>query len=119
MPQLVDEQEAQQLFTGSLADPQAGTSGELRLLATTRREGLPSLEHLLLQSVQPLRWIRMAIGPEGGWTPQEENQAEAAGWRPVSLGDTILRTSTAAVVAAGWMVALRRRHGRVGARLSS
>jgi 16S rRNA (uracil1498-N3)-methyltransferase len=41
--------------------------------------------------------IRLAIGPEGGWTTEEEERAQAAGWRPVSLGESILRTATAAV----------------------
>jgi 16S rRNA (uracil1498-N3)-methyltransferase len=118
-PQLALEQEALHCFSTCLAPPDAGNAAELRLLATTRREGLPSLEDLSVQPVRPLQWIRMAIGPEGGWTPDEERQAEEAGWRPVSLGDTILRTSTAAVLAAGWMAARRRRHGRTGAALSS
>jgi 16S rRNA (uracil1498-N3)-methyltransferase len=118
-PQLALEQEALHCFISTLAAPHAGDAAELRLLATTRREGLPCLEDLVLQPVQPLQWIRMAIGPEGGWTPDEELQAEAAGWRPVSLGETILRTSTAAVLAAGWLAAWRRRQGRSGAGFSS
>ena len=88
--------------------------GELRLLATTRRPGLPSLDGLLEeqrgQAPPPARLV-VAIGPEGGWTAEEEQRAEAAGWRPVSLGETILRSSTAAVLAAGVMVAWRRRLG--------
>ncbi len=118
-PQLALEQEALHCFSTCLASPDAGDAAELRLLATTRREGLPSLEDLSVQPVRPPLWIRMAIGPEGGWTPDEERQAEQAGWQPVSLGETILRTSTAAVLAAGWMAAWRRRHGRTGAALSS
>jgi 16S rRNA (uracil1498-N3)-methyltransferase len=42
----------------------------------------------------------MAIGPEGGWSPAEEELAISQGWIPVSLGPTILRSSTAAVTAA-------------------
>jgi 16S rRNA (uracil1498-N3)-methyltransferase len=118
-PELVHEQEVGHWFSSCLADQHAGQAAELRLLATTRREGLSNLEDLLLQPGQPLQWLRMAIGPEGGWSPEEEHQAEAAGWRPVSLGETILRTSTAAVLAAGWMAAWRRRHGQGGAVLSS
>lgn len=110
-PQLAQEQDALQYFSNTLPVPQADGARELRLLATTRREGLPSLEDLWVQPDQPFQWIRMAIGPEGGWTDGEEQRAESAGWRPVSLGETILRTSTAAVLAAGWMAAWRRRHG--------
>lgn len=44
------------------------------------------------------------IGPEGGWTDDELRRLESAGVRAVSLGRTILRVETAAVVLA---VALR------------
>ena len=44
--------------------------------------------------------VRLAIGPEGGWSPAEEEAARAAGWIAVSAGPTILRTATAAVAAA-------------------
>ncbi|MCP9927608.1 16S rRNA (uracil(1498)-N(3))-methyltransferase [Cyanobium sp. CH-040] len=80
----------------------------LGLLATTRREGLPSLEQALAGVQAAPAAVVVAIGPEGGWTPAEERQAEAAGWRPVSLGATILRSSTAAVSAAVLMAAWRR-----------
>ncbi|MHA6280418.1 16S rRNA (uracil(1498)-N(3))-methyltransferase [Salinimicrobium sp. CAU 1759] len=39
------------------------------------------------------------IGPEGDFSPQEVEQAVAAGWQPVSLGNSRLRTETAAIVA--------------------
>lgn len=42
----------------------------------------------------------VAIGPEGGWSPTEIQQLEAAGSRPVHLGERILRTETAAIVLA-------------------
>ncbi len=50
---------------------------------------------------------RLAIGPEGGWTPAEEQLAVDAGWQPVSLGPTILRTSTAAVAGLSLLSAWR------------
>ena len=40
------------------------------------------------------------IGPEGDFTPQEIEAALAAGFEPVSLGHTRLRTETAAIFAA-------------------
>jgi len=90
-----------------LAQPQEG----LRLLATTRRQGLPLLETRLAgeagAAVGP-ETITLAIGPEGGWSPGEERLAEAAGWAAVSLGDTILRTTTAAVAAIGRLAAWRQ-----------
>lgn len=49
----------------------------------------------------PLRaeW-RIAIGPEGGLTPDEVSLAKTAGWQPVSLGPRILRVETAALALA-------------------
>jgi 16S rRNA (uracil1498-N3)-methyltransferase len=117
-PELAPEQGAGDWFASSLA-----AGAELRLLATTRHHDLPLLEELLLEPVagglrpEPPRWIRLAIGPEGGWTPAEEERAAAAGWRPVSLGTTILRSSTAAVAAAAWLAAWRRRLGGEGQQL--
>jgi len=43
--------------------------------------------------------IAIATGPEGGWTPQEIEQAIAAGFQSVSLGHRILRAVTAPLVA--------------------
>lgn len=88
--------------------------GGLALLATTRRGGLPSLAAVLggecghgAPDRADAAWIRLAIGPEGGWSEAEEQQAEAAGWIPVSLGDTILRTATAAVAGLAGLAAWR------------
>lgn len=43
--------------------------------------------------------LKIATGPEGGWTPAEIEQAKSAGFQPVSLGRRILRAVTAPVVA--------------------
>ncbi|MFO0802877.1 MAG: RsmE family RNA methyltransferase [Gemmataceae bacterium] len=42
----------------------------------------------------------IAVGPEGGFTEDEVNLAEAAGWTRLSLGPRILRIETAAIAAA-------------------
>jgi len=53
------------------------------------------------------RRIRLAVGPEGGWTPEEETLFAKEGWTPVSLGPRILRAETAAIAAvsivAAWL----------------
>jgi 16S rRNA (uracil1498-N3)-methyltransferase len=43
--------------------------------------------------------LELAIGPEGGWAPEEEALFDANGWRAVSLGPRILRAETAAITA--------------------
>lgn len=43
--------------------------------------------------------VRILIGPEGDFSPEEVAQAIACGYQPVSLGDQRLRTETAALSA--------------------
>ncbi len=43
--------------------------------------------------------IAVAIGPEGGWTGEEERSFRERGWIAASLGPTILRAETAAIAA--------------------
>jgi 16S rRNA (uracil1498-N3)-methyltransferase len=43
--------------------------------------------------------LELAIGPEGGWAPDEEALFDANGWQAVSLGPRILRAETASIVA--------------------
>lgn len=83
----------------------------LKLLATTRREELPPLERCLAEKASPQAdpgEVALAIGPEGGWSPREEQLAEQAGWVTVTLGDTILRTTTAAVAGVSRLAAWRQ-----------
>jgi 16S rRNA (uracil1498-N3)-methyltransferase len=47
----------------------------------------------------------VAVGPEGGFTPEEAATACEAGWQVVSLGPRVLRVETAAVAAAALVVA--------------
>jgi 16S rRNA (uracil1498-N3)-methyltransferase len=57
----------------------------------------------IVEAERPGRVI-LLIGPEGGFERAEEVKAFEAGFRPVSLGPGVLRTETAAVVAAGMLV---------------
>ena len=43
--------------------------------------------------------VILAFGPEGGWTEAELEMFRNAGWISASLGNTILRAETAAIVA--------------------
>jgi 16S rRNA (uracil1498-N3)-methyltransferase len=73
------------------------------LLSETEQER--SLKDVLAGIRQPN--IVQAIGPEGGWTAQENDAFLQAGWISASLGRTILRSETAAIVSAA-LVALSR-----------
>jgi 16S rRNA (uracil1498-N3)-methyltransferase len=44
--------------------------------------------------------VKLAIGPEGGWTEAELKLFQQEGWISASLGPTILRAETAAIAAA-------------------
>jgi 16S rRNA (uracil1498-N3)-methyltransferase len=44
--------------------------------------------------------LLILIGPEGGWDAQEEKLMKDRGFIPASLGKTVLRVETAAIVAA-------------------
>ncbi|HMB84627.1 MAG TPA: RsmE family RNA methyltransferase [Terriglobales bacterium] len=43
--------------------------------------------------------VALAVGPEGGWADEELAWFRETGWVAASLGDTILRAETAAIVA--------------------
>ena len=77
----------------------------LRNAIETTRPGLHVLlaesEKLVLLSDTlagaELSAVTLAVGPEGGWTIEEEQLFATAGWQPVSLGPRILRAETAAI----------------------
>jgi 16S rRNA (uracil1498-N3)-methyltransferase len=53
----------------------------------------------VLNLADPEAGIVLAIGPEGGWTENELQSFQQAGWVAASLGNTILRAETAAIAA--------------------
>ena len=69
---------------------------ELRLLADTT-EARPLRE--ALQRARPASLL-VAIGPEGGFDPEERGALREAGFVPVRLGPTVLRIETAALAVA-------------------
>ncbi len=66
-------------------------------IASTRLEGLTALQPWLQRQTPRNNCIWLAIGPEGGWDPQEQAHAKKEGWSPISLSEDILRSSTAAI----------------------
>ena len=63
--------------------------------ATTLRDTAPAPQSL-----------RLMIGPEGGWTPAEEQAALEAGVQTITLGKRVLRTETASLAALAAMQTL-------------
>jgi len=72
-------------------------SAEL-LLVLSEVESEKSLKQVLQENQQSAS-IALAVGPEGGWTPGEEELFRRSGWTPTSFGPTILRAETAAIAA--------------------
>lgn len=70
-----------------------------RATTGTVRAALRQALHQLPDDLQ-YPTVALFIGPEGGYSGEEIEQATAAGAIPVTLGRRILRTETAAVVAA-------------------
>ncbi len=73
----------------SLVDPES-----TKLLAHLSEEAIP-----ITQATQHLTDCCVLIGPEGDFSDQELRQAQEQGFRTISLGNSRLRTETAALVA--------------------
>lgn len=58
---------------------------------------------LLKEVLKPGEDALVLIGPEGDFSPEEVQKAEALGFQPISLGKSRLRTETAALVAVHMM----------------
>lgn len=43
--------------------------------------------------------VVLAVGPEGGFSPEEVSRCMTAGFKPLTMGDAVLRTETAALYA--------------------
>tara|TARA_Y100001968_G_scaffold299061_1_gene309409 strand:- start:163 stop:939 length:777 start_codon:yes stop_codon:yes gene_type:complete len=78
-------------------------------IASTRLSNVEDLHSWLDNIKKDTDSVWVAIGPEGGWTSQEEIIAKDFGCKSVDLGDNILRTSTAAVSACQLIASWRRR----------
>ena len=85
-----------------LADRVKAGSDGIRLVLAEQERGTTlksSLKAGINETRTELPRLEIAIGPEGGWAPEEEALFDANGWRAVSLGPRILRAETAAISA--------------------
>jgi 16S rRNA (uracil1498-N3)-methyltransferase len=71
------------------------------MLSPFARKGLRDFKHS-----SNISSIILLVGPEGGFTRDEEAAAMVAGFIPLCLGNRILRTESAALAAVGAMQAL-------------
>lgn len=76
---------------------QTVTDSATRLMAH-RSDDVDTSDHVArLAENSGQHQVYIAVGPEGGFSPQEANLAEENGWKLVSLGPRTLRVDTAAL----------------------
>lgn len=68
---------------------------DVKLLCTVR-ENTKNIKNLLSNVVEGAKMI-VVVGPEGGFTEDEEEQLIRGGFQTVSLGKSVLRTETASL----------------------
>ena len=86
----------------------SGMSGEEKVLKLLfweqeQKNDLSAYSSQLMQSST----IHLLLGPEGGFTEKEVEEARGMGWQTVGLGERILRAETAAVAAVSIVQHLR------------
>jgi|ERR1039458_4144026 16S rRNA (uracil1498-N3)-methyltransferase len=85
-----------------LADRVRATSASTRI-ALAEQERTTTLRHAVNEAIAAAQaqmpTLEIAIGPVGGWAPEEEALFDANGWIAVSLGPRILRAETSAIAA--------------------
>jgi 16S rRNA (uracil1498-N3)-methyltransferase len=85
-----------------LADRIRAASASTRIVLA-EQERTTTLRHAVNEAMTAAQaqmpTLEIAIGPVGGWTPEEEALFDANGWIAVSLGPRILRAETAAIAA--------------------
>lgn len=73
------------------------TSAAMKLILTERSTGA-SLNSISLP-MNPDYAVLLLVGPEGGWTQEEQDMAREEGCCAITLGEQILRAETAAIAA--------------------
>ncbi|MCF7530112.1 16S rRNA (uracil(1498)-N(3))-methyltransferase [Neisseria lisongii] len=88
--------------------PLISYSQALQQLPDNQTKLLLGLNHACkLNQIAPFSdGIIFMVGPEGGWSEAEEQQAAAAGFQAVTLGKRVLRTETASLAAIAAMQTL-------------
>jgi 16S rRNA (uracil1498-N3)-methyltransferase len=85
-----------------LAERVKAASSVQRVVLAEQERGMTLrgvLEEAIAKAGAEMPELEIAIGPEGGWAPEEAALFDANGWRAASLGPRILRAETAAIAA--------------------
>jgi 16S rRNA (uracil1498-N3)-methyltransferase len=86
----------------------SGAAGLRLLLAEQERSTTlyAAMQAALQQATVEKPTVEFAVGPEGGWTAEEEALFATEGWQAVSLGPRILRAETAGITAMAVVAAM-------------
>lgn len=93
-------------------------AGAVRLVAVPGATPLPDVLGDVLDDAL-VGEVVVAIGPEGGWSPQEVDAFVAAGWHPIGLGPTVLRMEHAGPAAVAVIAAAIGRWSGAGVPLQT
>jgi len=78
-----------------------GQAKDLRL-ALSEKKGIAGIRDALAEARKnEIKSAALLVGPEGGLTESEMEEAEGRGFTPVSLGQRTLRVETAAIIGVG------------------
>jgi 16S rRNA (uracil1498-N3)-methyltransferase len=83
-------------------------TGSLRIVLSESEQQLQLRDAIESQSAETEEDTILAVGPEGGWTTDELQGFQQAGWISASLGTTILRAETAAIAATAIIISALR-----------
>jgi 16S rRNA (uracil1498-N3)-methyltransferase len=86
----------------ALASRSRAASGATRIVLAEQERTTTlryAIEEAAAAAGEKMPTLEIAIGPEGGWAPDEEALFDANGWRATSVGPRILRAETAAIAA--------------------
>ena len=67
----------------------------------------PEAEQCLAQALENTHDITLLVGPEGGWSPEEQRTAAQYGAKPLRFGTRVLRTETAGLALISAVSALK------------
>jgi 16S rRNA (uracil1498-N3)-methyltransferase len=82
--------------------------GNLRIVLSESEQRQQLRDAIESQSAETEEDTILAVGPEGGWTTDELQGFQQAGWISASLGTTILRAETAAIAATAIIISALR-----------
>jgi len=83
-------------------------TGSSRIVLSEWEQELHLRDALESQRTDSADGTIFAVGPEGGWTADELQQFQHAGWIWASLGNTILRAETAVIAATAIIISTLR-----------